>query len=115
MTVQTKRFQRKPFYVEAIQVTEENMAEVAEWCGGPIKHTRPKSSENVEPAPYIQVPVISPKSVRQTRGYVGDWVLKAGEGFKVYADKSFKQSFVTAPVVVNNDHNYGAYLAGIQA
>ena len=40
MSVAVEVWMRKPFFVEAIQVTEENIEAIAEWCNGrltPIK------------------------------------------------------------------------------
>ena len=34
MTLKIEHYTRKPFPVEAVQVTEENLNEVAESCGG---------------------------------------------------------------------------------
>jgi hypothetical protein len=84
---------RKPFTVKAVEVTAENMEEVAKWCRGTIR-TEP-SSENGqgEGQKYIKVEVKRAISERQTRAMVGDMVLRAGSGFKVYTPKAFAQSF----------------------
>jgi len=83
--IETTKFSRKPFFVDAVQVTEANMKEVAEWCSGEILEYPNET--------YIKVSVKRPYSQRQTQAHPGDWVLQAGKGFKVYPDKAFKQSF----------------------
>lgn len=85
MTIQTARFARKPFEVEAVQVTAENFKDVAEWCGGEIK-TFPNEE-------FIKIKVARVLNERQTKAFIGDWVLKAGQGFKVYTNKAFLKSF----------------------
>lgn len=85
MELKTEKFVRRPFHVQAVQITADNMAEVAKWCGGTIKSEGAVS--------FIKVDVQHPVNVRQTQGYVGNWVLKAGEQFKVYQDKAFKATF----------------------
>ncbi len=110
MSLLPTRYQRKPFYVQAVQVTADNLEEVAEWCAGQIRHTKPNPAENVPSAPYVKVCVLNPRSERLTRAYVGDWVVRAGSGFKIYPDKSFNESFIRATPVVKNDNNYGAHL-----
>lgn len=87
--MKTQSFQRKPFQVEAIQVTEENLTQVAEWCQGTLE------TEGDLPGmkQLIRVKVKHPLNARQTKAYVGDWVLKAGEGFKVYNQVAFDKSF----------------------
>jgi hypothetical protein len=84
------QYVRKPFYVDAIQVTDQNIAQVAEWCSGEVR-TADARGEDVEP--YIQVRVVRPLNDKQTKAYPGDWVLYAGTGYKVYQSKAFKQNF----------------------
>ena len=80
-----ERYQRRPFFVEAVVVTPENMAEVSTWCDGTIV---------VEDATsYIKVPVKRPMHIRQTYAYPGHYVVKAGTGFKVYTPKRFEADF----------------------
>lgn len=86
------RFVRKPFYVDGIQVTASNMNEVAQWCSGEIKEA-PTASSKGKPVPFIKVRVKSPLNDRQTKAYVGDWVLLANGDFKVYTNKSFEAAF----------------------
>lgn len=95
-------YRRKPFEVLAVQVTEENMAEVSEWCNGEILKTG-------KGTPFIKVPVVRPSMVRQTRAFAGDWILYSGRGHKVYTVKAFENSFekvsmaTVVPEVVDED------------
>lgn len=86
--MQTAVYARKSFNVEAVQVTQENIEEVANWCGGQIK-------ENRDGAPYIKIDVKRALNERQRRAYLGDWVLlrQDGDTFKVYDDKAFAKCF----------------------
>lgn len=83
--MKTHKFARKAFYVDAVRVSESNIEEVAEWCHGTIK-------EGAD-GKFIQVKVHRPLTERQTQAYIGDWVLYAGTGFKVYVPKAFDKSF----------------------
>jgi glutamine amidotransferase PdxT len=85
---------RRPFIVQAVEVSEENMAQVAAWCGGEVR-TSDESKDGEEPnlQKYIKVNVKRPLNERQTKAYFGDWVLSAGSGFKVYTPKAFTTSF----------------------
>ena len=87
--MQTTKYTRKSFDVDAVQVTAENMSEVADWCNGTIV-------EN-EQGNYIKVKIHRPLSERQTRAFAGDWVLFAQNGFKVYTPKAFENGFVLVP------------------
>lgn len=81
-----KKYTRIPFNIEAIQVSEENLRDVAAWCEGSV--------ERLNGREHIAVPVFSPVNDRQKRAYSGDWVLKSKKGFRVFTDGAFKASFV---------------------
>lgn len=83
----TTRFVRKPFEIEAVRVTADNIEQVAKWCKGEIR-SREKSKTR-----YISVEVERPLNERQTMAYIGDWVMYAGKGFKVYNNTAFENSF----------------------
>ena len=99
------KFVRKPFHIEAIQVTIENMAEVANWCGGEVRRQGPRAAR------YIQVPVVRTFNDRQSMAFTGDWVTKSGNKFKVYTDSSLKATFDPDNAVQQdgNDPDYGTY------
>lgn len=84
--MQPEKYVRKPFEIEAVQVTTENMTEVEAWCKGEIIAAD-------DSAPFIKVKVFKPMGERQTQAYAGDWVLFFNGGFKVYLDSSFTRSF----------------------
>lgn len=85
--MKTHKFARKPFYVDAVRVSETNIEEVAQWCEGEIK----TDSQGLR---YIHVTnVHRPLNDKQTQAYLGDWVLLYGSGFKVYIPKAFDKSF----------------------
>jgi len=77
---------RRPFEVDCVQVTSENMEEVAEWCMGNLNITDKADK-------FIKVRVHSPLTERQTKAFAGDWVLYANKGFKVYTEKAFNNAF----------------------
>lgn len=83
-----EKFARRPFFVDAIQVTAENLDAVAAWCMGETRTTEQTAEEK-----YVKVRVHRPLTERQTKAFVGDWVLYAGTGFKVYTPKAFEKSF----------------------
>lgn len=92
MTIQTTKFARKPFYVDAVQVTADNMEEVALWCQGDV-YTKEARRGSDDQERYIKVRVHRAMNERQTEAYIGDWVLYAGTGFKVYTPRAFEKSF----------------------
>ena len=86
--LQLEEFERLPFTIQAIQVTHENIGQVAKWCHGKVRSTGKGGLTK-----FIKVEVKRALNDRQTMAYVGDWVLKAGSGFKVYTPKAFEESF----------------------
>lgn len=102
MSVATEKFIRKPLYVDAVQITLENFIEVAKWCQGEIKNYQDKTlvgaeAENQTIERYIHVRVHNPKNVRQTKAFMGDWLLYTERGYKVYTQKAFRNSFDKVP------------------
>lgn len=99
--METERFVRRPFEVDAVQITPENIENVAKWCGGTIGcQTYIDESGQVSTVHFVEVDVIRPKNKRQTMGFPNDWVLKTNTGFKVYTDRGFKASFEPAVIEV---------------
>lgn len=87
--IETTTYIRKPFEVEAVEVTEANIEEVKDWCQGNLQ-----VEENGRQ--FIKVRVVRALNERQTKAYPGDWVLYAGTGFKVYTPKAFEKTFTKA-------------------
>lgn len=96
-TTITQKFVRKPLYVDAVQVTEENFSEIARWCFGEISNIDESPVDKAEPIQpskqYIHVRVHNPKNPRQTKAFVGDWILYTERGYKVYTSKAFLANF----------------------
>lgn len=85
----TEKFIRKPFFVDALRVTEENIEQIAKWCGGTIESEK-RGKKDVS---YILVPVSNPLSDRQKKAFVGDWVLYSNGNWKSYTHRAFEASF----------------------
>lgn len=98
MGLKIEKYVRKPFAVEAVEVTKDNIREVAKWCGGRVqRHRRRDYGYREGYDEYVKVEVRKPLNERQTRAYYGDWVLAAeqneGSSFKVYTKQAFEGSF----------------------
>ena len=83
-----REFERLPFSVQAVEVTRENIKQVARWCGGQVKSEGRRGNKK-----YIEVDVKRALNDRQKQAYVGDWVLRAGSGYKIYTPRVFAASF----------------------
>lgn len=98
--ISTSTYQRKTFRVQAIQVTVENMAELADWCGGDKKVYKPEASKlsgDYRAGQWcIQVTIhrVAGRMIK-THAFAGDWITRLTEAnnFRVYPDKSFSMAF----------------------
>ena len=91
LVIETEKYVRKPLYVNAVRVTEENFSDVLAWCEGTLET---ESGGPREGKQFIKVNVHGvPKSQRQTKAFAGDWLLHTERGFKVYTDNAFRASF----------------------
>lgn len=78
------KYVRKPFMIEAIQITEENMQEVCDMIGFEIRHK--------DGQPYI---VVNKKIVPNGyRAYVGQWVTRMGNNIRCYPKRVFDDQFI---------------------
>lgn len=93
-------FVRKPFSVEAVQVTEENMKEVAKLLG----------RIETEPSGKVYIEVYKGRVPKVTRVYVGYWLTRLHDNVKnlrVYTTKTFDREFEASPVEEKSDANSG--------
>lgn len=91
MAIETKRYVRKPLYVDAVKVTKENFDDLLVWCQGDLG-----TVEGHPETQFIRIRVHNPQSPRQTRAFVGDWILYTERGYKIYTEKAFTENFDVA-------------------
>lgn len=94
MAVKPYKYVSKPTYVDAIEVTAENLAEVSVWCRGDVRTEGHLVGEPEKPdVKYIKIPMYHPASVKLTKAYIGDFVVYSGTKFKVFTPKPFANTF----------------------
>lgn len=76
-------FVRKPFTVEAVEVTEENIADIAEFVG--------TLREKDDGTPYIQVDRRLVPNI--FRVYPGFWMTRMGDNIRCYSKRIFTDQF----------------------
>lgn len=101
--LKTKKYARKLFVVDAVEVTPENFQAVADWCNGEII-TEKRGRALVQ---HIKVNVTRPLNERQGKAYVGDHVLYAGSGYKIYPAKAFHNNFEELEQRLQEDDQQG--------
>jgi len=103
MAIDTQRYIRKPLYVDAVRITPVNFDEICAWCQGVIEHEVAEGPAKGKK--YIHVRVHNPKNIRQSKAFVGDWLLYTERGYKVYTSKAFFASFDLAAAVGSQTMN----------
>lgn len=91
--MELKQYTRKPFPVAAVQVTLQNIDQVAEWCKGTIEQ-RPTKMMGTE----TLLPIIRLKGQGDNRGKdfeaaLGCWVVELKGSFRSYKPAQFDASF----------------------
>ena len=84
ITMEFQEFVRRPFKVEAIRITEENIDEVAALIGEVKVHTKTKDK-------FILLDKRIVPSM--TRAFVGWWVTRYNDNLRVYSNKIFLEQF----------------------
>lgn len=83
-------FVRKPFKVEAVEITEDNIEELAEFIG--------ELREKDNGTPYIQVDRRLVPNI--FRVYPGFWMTRMGDNIRCYSKKIFNEQFTqTTPEI----------------
>lgn len=86
------KFVRKPFIIEAVEITEDNIGEIAQFVG-----TLRKKKDGT---PYIQVDRLLVPSI--PRVYPGFWMTKMDDNVRCYSNRTFKEQFVeSTPDIAN--------------
>lgn len=91
MSIEPVKYTRKTFDVDAIQVTAENVREVAEWCDGRIKSSDPESYNDNQF--YIEISVQMAHGTKREKAFIGDWVTRTDKSFKAYRRDAFAFAF----------------------
>lgn len=90
--METTKFVRKPFLVEAVEVTSENLDEIAELVGD--------VREDDNGTLYIHVDRRLVPNVY--RVYPGFWMTKMGDHIRCYSKKIFRAQFVESTQDLEN-------------
>ena len=88
-----KNYKSKPIFVEAVQIQENNMAEIATWVEGEVITL--DAQEDKPAVSFVKTHVLRSKGYIRNKGYVGDWLVKSDLGVKIYTDSAFQRAFET--------------------
>lgn len=85
---------RAEFKVKAMQISAENIAEVARWCGGEIYCT---TQSLTKPHLYIDFKLGPAYANLRGRAFETDWIFKEGIVFRFYTADMFDNAFHPFP------------------
>jgi hypothetical protein len=91
--METKLFTRKPFAVNAVQVTLQNIQEVAEWCNGTIEYRQTKMMNTTIDLPFIVLKGLSNTRGQDPEAAFGHWVVELKGKFRTYKPQQFETTF----------------------
>ena len=94
--IETQKYIRKPFPVDVVKITDANFEDVAKWCSGEIQYNKPQKPNGKRGARFIRVQVLRALNDRQTKAFVGDYLLQVDTSFKIYTERAFLESFELA-------------------
>jgi hypothetical protein len=95
--ITTVLYTRKVLVVDAVRITKANFDDIAEWCQGEVRQDEVPGQGTGKK--YIRIRAHNPKNPRQTKAFVGDWILYTDRGYKVYTNKAFHASFDESSLV----------------
>lgn len=102
-SINTTQYIRKPLYVAAVRLTARNFDAISQWCQGEIQQEEQPDKGVIKK--FIRVRVHNPKNPRQTKAFIGDWLLYTERGYKVYTNKAFHEAFDAVPSNGHESHN----------
>lgn len=100
-----EKFIRRPFDVNAVQVTPSNAVEVAEWCGGKVGTTTYKLAGFDTQLNIVLVPGNGPNKGKFVEARLGYWVVEHLGKFRVYRNHQLHEMFEEKFVPVNDALN----------
>lgn len=101
--METQKFARRQFALEAVQVTPTNMNEVARWCGGKVAPADYKMMGGVHKMPEgcVLLPKQGLKANKTYKVLIGHWITKHNGQFRTWTLEAFEASF--EPVAPNDE------------
>lgn len=99
MTISTREFVASAIKIDAVQVTNENIHDLAAWCHGDVKDYSNTLLDFPDQRLYIQFIATDRQfRSRQALAFVDDWIFTHQKKFDTLQDKAFKEEFQPAVV-----------------
>lgn len=89
-----QEYDRRAFSVNAVEVTMQNVQEVAEWCGGTVGEVKTKLVGAWTMLPMIELNGSGESKGRVFKALLGHYVVELNGSFRVYKPQTFRALFV---------------------
>lgn len=89
----TQKYTRRPFEVEAVQVTPKNVEQVAEWCGGTVTLADYKLMGGIHKMGAVLLPKQGPRNNKTHTVLIGQWITKHNASFRSWSKDAFENTF----------------------
>lgn len=86
-------YDRKPFSVTAVELSFENINEVAEWCKGEVGTESTKILGTSTMLPVILIQGLGEARGKDFVARLGYYIVELNGSFRVYKPKQFKETF----------------------
>lgn len=91
--METKLATRKSFPVTVVQVTLQNIEEVAEWCKGTIEQVPTRMLGTMTDLPVIRIKGMGEHKNKVFSASLGCWIVELNGSFRSYKPVQFEASF----------------------
>jgi hypothetical protein len=91
--MEIRQFTRKPFFVSAVQVTLQNIDEVAAWCKGTIEYVSMRMLGTETPLPVIRIQGVGDNRGKEFTAFLGYYVVDHKGNFRVYKPAQLESTF----------------------
>lgn len=91
--METQKFTRVPFEIEAVEVTPTNCEEVAKWCRGTATEADYRFMGGVHKMGAVLLPKQGPNNDRVYTVLIGQWITKHNKTFRSWSKDNFEKNF----------------------
>jgi hypothetical protein len=88
---------RKPFPVKVVQVTLQNIQEVAEWCKGTIEYRPTRMLGTTTDLPIILIEGVGANRGKKFEASLSCWVVELNGSFRSFKPMQFEAAFDLLP------------------
>jgi hypothetical protein len=98
--METTKYDRKPFTVNAVELTLDNVGEVAAWCKGTVEQVTAKVLGTTMKLPVVKIQGQGAAKSKTFVANLGHFIAEYNGSFRVYKPAVFREMFQKSRVPV---------------